>query len=419
MRILLIAYEFPPIIAAQSLRWFYLADGLARLGVEVHVLCPSMLAIQDFPVGFHNNVIIHRVWPGPYVHLSQWLACKTLGETVSSASKGDARHPYLLGIYRLTRKILDNILYPDLRTEWYPFAKSTIRSLFTQQNFDVVISSYEPGVDILLGLWAKKRFKMKWVIDLGDPILSPYTPTWRRKIDSWFERCTLQQADRIVVTTDRVLGLFFKRHNIIDWSKFVSIPQGFSDRQIPLTLKYYLSKDRMNIVFTGTFYRDFRNPERLATAWRSLEDPDVSLIIAGDNSSFEEIFNDMPNVKFFGKIDHFECLSLQRQADILLNIGNIQSYQLPGKLYEYLGTGKPIIHIQTGADDPAAELIKKLNAGTVVQNEITQITQCLKKQIEAYRLGKKHELSPNRDVINQYSWTNRTESYYKLLTNLQ
>lgn len=418
MRILLIAYEFPPFIAAQSLRWFYLSDELARRGIEVHVLCPALPALPDYPVRLYDHVIPHRVWPGPYMGFSQRLASRALRKPVGS----DTTHPVLWAVYRLTRRVLDQVLYPDLRTEWYPFAQSKLRSLLTRYHFDALISSYEPGVDILLGLWAKKHFSQRWVIDLGDPILTPYTPVWRRSLDRRFERFVLRRADRIVVTTDSVRDLLCERHCSIDRSRFVSIPQGFPVRRRPGDRPpsvHLMPANRMNIVFTGTFYRDFRSPERFALALRALAAPEATLTIAGDNARFHPLFDQIPNVRFVGRIDHFQCLELQRQADLLLNIGNIQTYQLPGKLYEYFGAGKPILHLQTGAPDTGAELIQSLDAGLVIENDVTCIRESLAKLIEAWRCGGLNALfSPHHDAIRQHSWENRATAYHQLLSSL-
>lgn len=422
MRILLIAYEFPPIIAAQSLRWFYLSDELARRGVEVHVLCPDLPALPDYPVRLHDHVIPHRVWPGPYVGFSQRLASNALKRSALSATVGDTTPSVLLAVYRLIRRGLDQVLYPDLRTEWYPFAKPKLRALLAQYPFDVVISSHEPGVDLLLGWWAKKHFARRWVIDLGDPLLAPYTPVWRRGLDRRFERFVLDRADRIVVTTDSVQDLLCERHHLVDRSRFISIPQGFPTRREPgdqLPPTWPLPADRMNIVFTGTFYRDFRSPERLALALRALAAREAALTIAGDNASFRALFDQIPNVRFTGRIDHFQCLELQRQADLLLNIGNVQAYQLPGKVYEYFGAGKPILHLQTGAPDPGAELIQALGAGLVVENDVARIGESLAKLIEAWRGGGLNTLFfPRRDAIRQHAWESRAAAYHQLLSSL-
>lgn len=419
MRILVIAYEFPPIIAAQSLRWFYLTQELARLGIEVHVLCPSFpTLVASCPIKFVPGVFLHRVWPGPYVGLSQYMARVTRSNAIAGASDISNAHPFLLQSYRLTRRLLDQLLFPDLRTEWYPFARRRLRQLLLDCWFDAVISSHEPGVDLLLGLWAQKRFKIRWIADLGDPILVPYSPGWRRKIDGWFENRVLRQADGVVLTNDRASQLLCERHQFTDVSnKLVCIPQGFPKHQLfdhPKT--NLLSTGIMNIVFTGTFYHDFRSPLQFALALRDLRVNDIMMTVIGDNLDFIPAFEGISNVRFLGKINHFECLAAQREADLLLNIGNLQSYQLPGKIFEYLGAGKPILHIKTSEDDAGSDLVQELNAGLVVKNDCMAIMNGLQHLVELWRNHKlAQSFSPNLTAIAQYSWSARAKALLKFL----
>lgn len=420
MRILVIAYEFPPIIAAQSLRWFYLAQELARIGVEVHVLCSSFPALDEScPVNFEPGIFLHRVWPGPFVGLSQRLVRATRSNAITGTLDTGNTQPFLLQSYRLTRKLLDQLLFPDLRTEWYPFACRRLHQLLINCRFDAVISSHEPGVDLLLGLWAQKQFKIKWIADLGDPILTPYSPSWRRKIDGWLENRVLRQADGVVLTNDRVSQLLCERHQFTDVSnKLVCIPQGFPKHQPfdhPKT--NLLSTGIMNIVFTGTFYHDFRNPLQFALALKDLCVNDIMMTVIGDNLDFIPTFAGISNVRFLGKINHFECLAAQREADLLLNIGNLQSYQLPGKIFEYLGAGKPILHIQTSEDDTGSDLVQELDAGLVVKNDCMAIMNGLQHLLELWRNHKlAQSFSPNPTAIAQYSWSARAKALLQFLT---
>lgn len=420
MRVLVIAYEFPPIIAAQSLRWFYLAQELARLGVEIHVLCPSFPALEaSCPVKFEPGVFLHRAWPGPFVGLSQHLVRATRSNAIVGASDIGNTHPFLLQSYRLTRKLLDQLLFPDLRTEWYPFARRRLHRLLIDYRFDAVISSYEPGVDLLLGLWAQKQFKIKWIADLGDPILTPYSPGWRRKIDARFENRILRQADGVLLTNDQVKQLLCDRHQFTDISnKLICIPQGFPEH-LPFNHSEtsLLSAGVMNIVFTGTFYRDFRSPRQFVLALRDLNANDIMMTVIGDNPDFISAFESISNINFIGKINHFECLAAQRKADLLLNIGNLQSYQLPGKIFEYLGAAKPILHIKTSEDDTGADLVQELNAGLVVKNDRMAIMTGLQHLLELWR---NHRLAqsfpPNFAAIAQYSWSARAKALLQFLT---
>ena len=58
---------------------------------------------------------------------------------------------------------------------------------------------------------------------------------------------------------------------------------------------------------------------------------------------------------------------MQRQADVLINIANDDMTQIPGKFYEYLGSGRPILHL-SNASEPVAEAIVRLRRGWVCAN---------------------------------------------------
>ena len=158
MRVLLIAYEFPPVIAAQSLRWYYLANELAKLGVEVHVVCPAFRGLDVFEGDFHRGVHLHRIWPGPFIGLSQWLRGEIQQDGVTAQKEAATQgwSAFAWRLYRIVRQVLNHVLFPDLRTEWFPFAFYKALALSRSYRFDCMIASHEPGVDIFIGLALKK-----------------------------------------------------------------------------------------------------------------------------------------------------------------------------------------------------------------------------------------------------------------------
>ena len=416
MRILLIAYEYPPIVAAQSLRWFYLTNELATLGTEIHVLCPFMPALPNFPVPAHPKITEHRVWPGPFMGLSQRLAAvikRKHSETglVGKMSESD----WTFRGYRVLRAILDRLVYPDIRSEWYPFARKRLNKLLREKRFDAVISSHEPGVDLLLGLWAKKRYGVHWIVDLADPLCAPYSPSWRRWLDRLIEHRVLEQADKIVLTTNKLRDVLIQKHRLTNIHKFHCIAQG-APKPLVDGAKHSLSNLRMNIVFTGNFYEDFRTPKHFACALRSLACKEIAVIIAGDNDRFRPMFSGIDNVEFIGRLGHFDCLALQREADLLLNIGNQQSFQIPGKIYEYMGTAKPIIHLSSSEEDPSAEILKEYGAGWVIKNNCNIIADTLGSILKDWQLGLLNKIEVNRlDVEQKHSWRHRAVDYVKLI----
>ncbi|AVT15472.1 hypothetical protein C8244_04000 [Paracidovorax avenae] len=420
MKVLLIAYEFPPILAAQSLRWFHLANELVAQGVEVEVLCPDVAPNPAFPLSLDPRVITHRVWPGPFVGLGEYAARRAA--TRRPRSRGPSpvaalSRPSLLSRgYGIARDLLNRVIYPDIRSEWYFFARAKLKQLIASSRYDVVLSSHEPAVDIFVGFHAKKM-ALPWVVDLGDPLLTPYSPPWRRAIDLWVERRIVRYADHLVVTDDKVVELLIERHGICLQGKLSTISQGFPSVAPPPSRS---TNTQFSICFTGNFYSGFRSPAQLAEALRGLKGFDFSFQIIGNNGRFTPLFEGIQGVHFLGQKNHSECLDWQRRVDLLINIGNVQSYQIPGKIYEYLGSGTPILHIQTShSADPGAVLINQTRAGVVVKNNAQDIAAALA-DLHAQWMLDPSALVRDRDeaLIKSHAWKEKAILYQRVLSKL-
>ena len=425
MRVLLIAYEWPPITAAQSLRWFYLANGLAEQGAEVHVLCPSIRPEVPFRGVLHNSIVEHRVWPGPFVGVLQAVmhrraSAKITNELPESEAvenktqlvSGLARRGYVQ-----VRRLLDQLVFPDVRTEWYPFARKALLRLLKQYQFDVVVSSHEPGVDLMLGLLAQRKSRLPLVIDLADPLLAPYTPKWRRRLDSWFEGVVLRKSTRVVLTTPHLVDVLVKRHKAVLANKFAIIPQGGAVLNYKKMLKKQ-NADELHFVFTGNFYQSFRNPSELARAFKKIKSHRIKLTIAGNNAAFVSMFEGIDGVNFLGAIDHFEALKLQQQADILLNIGNGQSDQLPGKVFEYLVSGKPIFHIRGSSQDPTEFYLKDHSCAFIADNSDISICMTLERILKSYACGSlQTSAESSQMLVGKHGWPTRASVLNRVLAD--
>lgn len=420
MRVLLLAYEWPPLTAAQALRWYYLANGLAQRGMSVHVLCLDITSLPPYAAPSHPGITEHRVWPGPFIGLAQKLAgAPRPADSAAQMITPRVSPSWLTRAYKGARHFLDRMLYPDVRTEWYPFARRKLAQLLCQNSFDVVISSHEPGVDLLLGLWVQKHAGLPWVVDLADPLCAPYAPRWRRRLDAWFEGLVLRRADKVILTTDVLRDVLMQQHAGLSVDKFATIAQGAPERCAAVTEPHWVWPGKLHIVFTGNFYEAFRNPAEFAKALHYFNNQDVAVTIAGDNLRFTGLFEGLENVRFIGRIGHFECLALQQAADVLLNIGNSQSYQLPGKIFEYLVTGKSILHLRGSALDPTEEILSDVASSVVADNSCEAIADALKKIIERWherQLGM--SFSEVEDLRSLHGWSARAAALHKLLIDV-
>ena len=57
---------------------------------------------------------------------------------------------------------------------------------------------------------------------------------------------------------------------------------------------------------------------------------------------------------------------------ILLSIGNLNKYQMPSKVVEYLSLGKPVLHFAEIKDDPLYNFEKLFNNLKIINNKTTK-----------------------------------------------
>lgn len=424
MRILLIAYEYPPVVAPQALRWLYLGNELGAFGAEVDVLTPAFRNIwraSDWKP--YNRVRVNRCFPGPFVGVSGWLASKCF--TVQPAEAGEPPTKriadFAVRTYRIVRSILNHVLIPDVRTEWFPYAWKAAQYLHEKRRYDVVIASHEPGVDLLLGRGLSRRWRIPWVADLGDPLLTPYTPSWRRSLDHRLERLVCRDANAVLVTNEIVANLLSSRHGV-PRDKFTIVRQGFDGRRpnAPGTKPSVLTAQsgKFILLYTGTFYRGFRDPAPLIQA--VLEVSELTLLIAGDVGKFAQKFGSLGDrLVLLGRQTHTECLALQRHVDLLVSFGNTQNYQVPGKIHEYLGARRPILHIAGSPDDHGGKFLECIHRGLVVRNDRNDISETLRQLISLWKSG---DLDESFDLTDErtteFTWTVNAERLHDRLNDL-
>jgi glycosyltransferase involved in cell wall biosynthesis len=426
-RILLIAYDFPPNPSPQSLRWAYLVRELDRLGHEIHVLAPEHPGEHAGLPPIPPSVRVHRTFPGPAMGL---LVARARRRSASCEPTPALSHPSAVAdtdapqeslnwkgriwhaglnwkgrIFAMFQQVAGYLLFPDLRGEWKPWARRRLRQLLREIRPDVVISSHEPATTLELGLVAR-RAGTPLIIDLGDPVLAPYTPRRWRGRSRRLENAACRLADHVTVTTARARQLLTERHKLPD-GKCSLLTQGFDDRREPASDRSPEGEGgaRLELLYTGSFY-GFRRHDALLQA--VLATPGVRLSIASVRVPDDLVAaaRSAPgSVRLLGFVHHVEALRLQREAHVLLNISNDDACQVPGKLYEYLGAGRPILHLGCHADDAAAQLLAVTGRGITCANETAAIAAVLAQWRD--RLSSPEGLPPlGHDArIEPYSWS--------------
>lgn len=414
LRILLIAYEFPPSPSPQSLRWAYLTGRLAELGHEVHVMAPNIPGTFLGLPEQHPEVQLHRVYPGPVRAFLGWLALRRPLSAAAEQTKQPSTSvdetvvapPRLNWKGRLLERfqhVISWMIFPDLRGEWLEPALKALPGVLDQVSPDVVVSSHEPATTLQLGLIAK-RSGYPWVADLGDPVLAAYTlPRWRTRAKT-LEEATLLQADHVLVTAAKTAETLRIRHQA--GAPISVLEQGFDER-VPAEPDHAGPTNApLELLYSGRFY-SFRDPSVLVQAVVAVTG--IRLSIASANVPdwlFAKASAHPQCLRLLGPVRHRELLHMQRRADVLVNLANRDSVQVPGKFYEYLGTGRPILHVQAAEPDAAGVLLGTLRRGWSVPGTTEAILDALTGLRLQHQAGELYAgLDLSLTAVAQWSWS--------------
>lgn len=119
---------------------------------------------------------------------------------------------------------------------------------------------------------------------------------------------------------------------------------------------------RVILTFAGAFYSAIRRPDEMLQILASLpKSYIVQLLGNGCRGVIQEksvLFKECKLIDR-GMVNHKECLESIRNSNILINVGNKVTNQLPSKVFEYISFGKPIINIYYNENDLGLKYFRK------------------------------------------------------------
>lgn len=256
---------------------------------------------------------------------------------------------------------------------------------------DVVVVSGPPFSTYIAGRRLAKRWDVPWVADYRDLwtnsnyyLCGPI----RRRLDRVVERWILRTVS-LTLTVSEPLAEDLRRDfgvrcevvmNGYEPDEFASL-RGDLSTGLPL-----------RIVYTGEIYEGKRDPAALFDAARQMGLGPDQLRVEFRGITVGPL-EDQARAVGLGKVvtvgpavSRRECVQLQHSSDVLLLLmwndeGEAGTYS--GKLFEYLGAGRPIL--MTGyADGVAARLVRDRGAG-VVANTADEVSAALSRWVEEKR----------------------------------
>lgn len=429
-KVLIVTYYWPPLGGSGVQRWLKFVKYLDKSGWETFVLTPENPSFsvsdpslsKDIPE--NTEVLRLPIWE-PYDAFFKLSGL--LGKKKPSASDMIAVGKKSF-FQKLSGWARGNLFIPDPRIFWVKPAATFLHEFIKSNQIEKVITTGPPHSIHLIGLRLKKKNPaIKWIADFRDPwsqwdLLDTLSPTaFARKRHLALERRVLQVADRVITIAPYHVNLFEK----LGGRKVDLITNGFDTDDFAKVNRQ--RTDKFTIRHTGVVdeLRDPR-PFMLALKEACVADPTVKdnvivEFIGNVNSAFKEfvksdgILNAV--ARFSNLVPHDELLQLYGKTDMLLLVlahTSIAPGNLPGKLFEYLAAGVPVIGIGP-VDGDAARIIREANGGNIFdRNDGASIKEALLKEYGLWKSGSVPRLSE----AGRFSREKLTEQLISILESL-
>lgn len=354
--VLIIAYYWPPAGGPGVQRWLKFATYLPRYGYDVTVVVPEN---PDYPIidksllkQVPENVTVIKV---PINEPSRWSGALSRKRT-KNLQKGIL--PKNAGtLQRAMIWMRGNLFVPDARVGWKSRVLKAIHPYLIAHKSPTVITTGPPHSVHLVGLDLKKKYTgFKWLADFRDPWTTiGYHKHLKigasaQKKHERMEQEVLDSADLLIVTSPHTGKEFAGKTK----TPLQVITNGYDIETAQTTRQ---PDGNFTLAHIGTLLSD-RNPVIL---WESLSElckerpdfnTDIKLQLAGTISA--EVIESIKaagldnKLALLGYVAHKQAVDLMFNAQCLLLIEiNSEDTQaiIPGKIFEYLASRRPIIAI--------------------------------------------------------------------------
>ena len=417
MNLLLVSYYFPPMGGAGVQRALKFGKYLGDFGVRTTVLAahdPAYLQdtslLADIPAEVRVQRILHRPLLQRMVGWRDRLRPETLAVEAAAVRAQPSRAGAVASATAPRHRLRDAALraygalhFPDDKAGWARRAHAAGLSLLREQRFDLVFSTAPPMSAHALASRLARQAGLPWVADYRDLWTENpgyAAPAWRRAMDRRTEAAWLRQAAGVVTVTPSWQALLAAR--VGPGKPVAFIPNGYDEADFTALAAARRGDGVFRLVHTGAFYGP-RDPGTLLDAMDLVlraappaARPLRLRLVGAMGSRFAARLRDFEArhpgiIEQRPPVPHHEALAEMMAADALLLVvgagGGSRSRAvvagtLPGKIFEYLRSQRPILLLGDEAGD-AARLLRRHGRGWVAdETRPASIAEALQQMLQ-------------------------------------
>ena len=428
-KILIITYYWPPAGGPGVQRWLKFTKYLPEFGWNPTVFVPENPSYPIVDETLENEVsddleiIKTMIWE-PY----------QIAEFFGKDNKKFKAGQFDVGKNqswksKLSIWVRGNFFIPDARVFWVKPSVEYLKKYLKENQFEAFVTTGPPHSMHLIGLELKMEFPdLKWMADFRDPWteISYYKHLKLNKPADQkhrnLEKQVFETADITLATSFSDAENFRKKG-----ANAFCITNGFDENanlKIRQLENFKFENSKFTLSYIGVL-EQLRNPDVL---WKVLNE----LIL--ENQDFKNTFQ----LKLVGRIDHKILTEIEQSAlkNCVNNLGYLSHAEannemqdadlllitnfpdesskgiIPGKIFEYLATGRPIVSFGPKESD-VKKILEETNAGKHFSyDDESELKTFFLEKYEEWKSGKLYSQTQN---IQQFSRRNLTKKLTEFL----
>lgn len=381
-KVLIITYYWPPLGGSGVQRWLKFVKYLPEFGITPYVFTPENPSFDvrdeslERDVPMEAEVIRFPIWE-PY-ELFFKLSGGRREKQVNTPTRLVASEKKGL-LQRIATWVRGNIFIPDPRVFWVRPSVRFLSDFVKDVGIKTIITTGPPHSLHLIGYrLRKKNPSLRWVADFRDPwsewgfLDSLGVGSFARRLHRMQERKVLEHAD--VITT--ITPFYVRRFEALSGKKVHLLTNGYDESDFeniaPEKTDHFVIR-HVGIVNEKCNPRPFMEAVKQAMTDNSDFASHVRIDFVGEvHAAFreyveaDEILHAITT--FTPPVPHKQLISMYNSSSVLLLV--LEGYKdaegyMPGKLFEYIATGLPVLGVGPENGD-AAELLRGGQCGSMI-----------------------------------------------------
>ena len=376
MKIVFIAYHFPPDPAVGALRAAHVVNALQAAGHDVTVITARLPGERSGRRDAAPGLDVRALRSLPTLRdLYGWVKRRFgRGRTAQVGTNPQVQSTDWPDRVPGWKRHLSSLLWLlDDRTGFIlPALLAVLREI--RRGVDLIYTTAPPFSAHVVGLTLRRLGGPRWAAEFRDPWTDePGKPAhirswWSDAADRWLERQSLRSADHVIAVTDSTCELLVAKANGADLARKAIVVRNGIERLSnggPRSPR----AGPFRIVHVGTFY-EWRDPRPFLAGLAAvilqcgLRPDDLQVDLIGDCRWFHGVSIEQAAadaglrdvVRFRDWAPREVALQAVTSADLLLLLAQNQPAAVPNKLYEYLGARIPILAFTDAGGESAAML---------------------------------------------------------------